>query len=54
MGIRQWRCLILVFAPQREPVIYRDDRQLPVLAEINLTLTPAEIFDWVNINRRLT
>ncbi|BAU11142.1 hypothetical protein LEP3755_16350 [Leptolyngbya sp. NIES-3755] len=43
---------ILVFAPQREPVVYRGNRQIPVLAEISLTLTPAEIFNWLKINRR--
>lgn len=36
---------ILVFAPQREPVVYRGNRQLPVLPEMGLMLTPAEIFN---------
>jgi Uma2 family endonuclease len=44
--------LILVFQPQKAPVIYRDDQQLPVLKNLDLQLTPNQIFSWLKLPRK--
>jgi Uma2 family endonuclease len=44
--------LILVFQPQKAPVIYRDEQQLPVLKNLDLQLTPNQIFSWLKLPRK--
>ncbi|MEO3703704.1 hypothetical protein [Trichormus azollae] len=36
---------ILIFPPNQQPELLRDDKRLPVLAGINLDLIPAKVFD---------
>lgn len=43
---------VLVFMPQQEPVICRGDRLLPVIQQIDLTLTPAQVFSWLQVGNR--
>lgn len=40
---------ILVFRPQQQPELFRDDQQLPVLENIDLQLTVNEIFAWLKM-----
>ncbi|MEO0375647.1 MAG: Uma2 family endonuclease [Cyanobacteria bacterium P01_A01_bin.17] len=42
---------IVVFQPQQEPKIYRNDQSPVVLAELDLNLTAAQIFSWLNMKR---
>lgn len=42
---------IFVFQPQQTPAVYRHNQQLPILKEINLELTPDQIFAWLKIKR---
>jgi Uma2 family endonuclease len=42
--------IIMVFEQQKPLKIYRDDKMLPVIKNINLQLTPREIFSWLKIN----
>jgi Uma2 family endonuclease len=42
---------ILTFTPQQEPEVCRGDRQLKVIEEIQLTLTPQQIFAWLKIGQ---
>lgn len=44
-------CSVLVVLPQQQPVIYRDDRSLPVLPGINATFTPRLLFSWLQFRR---
>jgi Uma2 family endonuclease len=43
---------VLIFAPQQEPVIFRGNSQLLLIDGVNLTLTAAEIFAWLQIGNR--
>jgi Uma2 family endonuclease len=43
---------IFGFTPQREPEVFRGDRVLPVLAGVDLTLTAAQVFEWLQVKRR--
>lgn len=40
---------ILVFQPQQEPQIFRDDTILPILSQINIQLTAQSISQWLKI-----
>jgi Uma2 family endonuclease len=40
---------ILVFFPQQQPVLLQGDETLPVLPEIELTLTVNRVFDWLKM-----
>jgi Uma2 family endonuclease len=42
---------ILTFAAQQEPNIYRENRPIPTLPEVNLKLTAAQIFAWLKVNK---
>ena len=42
---------VLIFAPHQEPIICRDDAQLRSLDRVNLTLTAAEVFAWLKVDR---
>ncbi len=42
---------IFVLRPNQAPEVYRDDRPLPVLPDLNLALTAAEVFGWLQIRR---
>jgi Uma2 family endonuclease len=39
----------LVFLPQQQPVLYRGDRVLPVLPDLELTLTADRVFSWLKM-----
>lgn len=43
---------VLIFAPQQEPVICRGNSQLLVIEGVNLTLTAAQVFEWLKIGNR--
>ncbi|MBD2594414.1 Uma2 family endonuclease [Nostoc spongiaeforme FACHB-130] len=43
---------VLVFAPGKELEVCRGDRILPILAGVNLTLTAAQIFAWLQLGKR--
>jgi Uma2 family endonuclease len=43
---------IFGFTPQREPEVFRGDRVLPLLAGVDLTLTAAQVFEWLQVRRR--
>ncbi|MBD2019160.1 Uma2 family endonuclease, partial [Leptolyngbya sp. FACHB-36] len=43
---------VLVFMPQQEPVICRGDRPLPVIQLIDLTLTAAQVFSWLQVGNQ--
>ena len=38
---------VIVFKSDQAPVVYRSDTQLPVIAEVDLSLTPARIMTWL-------
>jgi Uma2 family endonuclease len=42
---------VLTFTPQQEPEVCRGDRQLKVIEESQLTLTPQQIFSWLKIGQ---
>ena len=42
---------VLIFAPHQEPIVCRDDAQLRSLDGVNLTLTAAEVFAWLKVDR---
>ncbi|MFQ3627671.1 MAG: Uma2 family endonuclease [Cyanobacteriota bacterium] len=42
---------VLIFTPQQEPEVYRGDRQLKVIAGVQLTLTPQQIFAWLKVGQ---
>lgn len=42
---------VLMFTPQQQPEVYRGDRQLPVIAGVQLTLTPQQIFAWLKVGQ---
>jgi Uma2 family endonuclease len=42
---------ILTFIPQQEAEIYRGDLQLPILQGIDLTLTAAQVFSWLKVEK---
>jgi len=42
---------ILTFIPQQEPEVCRGDRQLKVIEEVQLTLTPQQIFAWLKVGQ---
>lgn len=41
--------IIMVFEPQKPLKIYRHDEILPMIKNVNLQLTPNEIFSWLKI-----
>lgn len=41
---------ILVFLPDRQPVLLQGDEPLPVLPELELVLTVNRVFSWLNMN----
>ncbi|AFY37692.1 protein of unknown function DUF820 [[Leptolyngbya] sp. PCC 7376] len=43
---------ILVFKPNQEPSIFRDEQLLPILPEITLELTPQTIFQWLTLGQK--
>lgn len=43
---------VLIFAPQQEPNVCRDDRQLRVLEGVNLEVTATQIFAWLKVGKR--
>ncbi|MDJ1175769.1 Uma2 family endonuclease [Roseofilum capinflatum] len=45
---------ILVFRPKQEPVIFARSDRLPVLAGIDLEMSPTQIFDWLKMKRIAT
>lgn len=42
---------VLTFTPQQEPEVCRGDRQLKVIAGVQLTLTPQQIFAWLKLGQ---
>ncbi|PIG93345.1 Uma2 family endonuclease [Gloeocapsopsis sp. IPPAS B-1203] len=44
---------VLVFLPGQQPELRQDSDRLPVLAEIPLELTTAEVFDWLKMAKSL-
>ena len=42
---------ILVFKPNQEPSIFRDEQPLPVLQDTALELTPQTIFQWLTLGQ---
>ena len=42
---------VLTFTPQQEPEVCRGNRQLKVIEESQLTLTPQQIFSWLKIGQ---
>ncbi|MGK7901691.1 MAG: Uma2 family endonuclease, partial [Hormoscilla sp.] len=40
---------ILVFYPQQQPVLLHGNDPLPMLPEIELQLTVAQVFDWLKM-----
>ena len=42
---------VLIFTPQQEPEVCRGDRQLKVIAGVQLTLTPQQIFAWLKLGQ---
>jgi len=40
---------VLMFTPQQEPEVCRGDHQLKVIAGVQLTLTPQQIFAWLKL-----
>ena len=40
---------ILFLRPQQQPVLYRGDRTIPVLPDLELTLAASQIFSWLKI-----
>lgn len=42
---------VLMFTPQQEPEVCRGNRQLKVIAGVQLTLTPQEIFAWLKVGQ---
>ena len=45
---------ILVFRPKQEPIICARSDRLPVLAGIDLEMSPTQIFDWLKMKRIAT
>ncbi|AFY56061.1 hypothetical protein Riv7116_3611 [Rivularia sp. PCC 7116] len=43
---------ILVFEPGKQPVLFQGKDVLPVLPEIELILTPNQVFGWLNMSGR--
>lgn len=43
---------VLTFAPQRQPDVCRDDRQISVLEGVNLEVTAAQVFAWLKVGKR--
>ncbi|WP_319633164.1 hypothetical protein [Romeriopsis navalis] len=35
--------------PQQQPVLYRGDRVVPVLSDLDLILTASQVFSWLNM-----
>ena len=42
---------VLSFSPHQEPIVCRGDAQLRSLDGVNLTLTAAEVFAWLKVDR---
>ena len=42
---------VLIFTPQQEPEVCRGDDQLKVIAGVQLTLTPQQIFAWLKLGQ---
>ena len=42
---------ILVFQPNQEPCIFRDEQLLTVLSDTTLKLTPQDIFQWLTLGQ---
>lgn len=42
---------VLMFTPQQEPEVCRGDDQLKVIAGVQLTLTPQQIFAWLKVGQ---
>jgi Uma2 family endonuclease len=42
---------ILVFRPEQQPVLLQGDKTLPVLPDIELSLTAHQLFDWLKMGR---
>lgn len=40
---------ILCLRPQQQPALYRGDRVVPVLSDLDLTLTASQVFSWLNM-----
>ena len=40
---------ILVLMPQQQPELYRGDRAIPILGDLELTLTAARVFGWLKM-----
>jgi Uma2 family endonuclease len=43
---------VLVFSPNRELEVYRGDRPLLMLPDIEVTLTSEQVFSWLKMNKR--
>ncbi|MEM7556072.1 MAG: Uma2 family endonuclease [Cyanobacteria bacterium P01_A01_bin.84] len=41
---------ILVFEPGKQPILFQGEDVLSVLSEIEFTLTPNQVFRWLNMN----
>jgi len=41
---------ILVFEPEKQPVLFEGEDVLAVLPEIELTLTPNQVFGWLKMS----
>lgn len=42
---------ILIFRPEQQPVLLQGDQTLPVLPDIELSLTAYQLFDWLKMGR---
>ena len=40
---------ILIFRPQQQLILYREQQLLPVVPEMNLNLTATQVFSWLNM-----
>lgn len=46
--------MIMVFEAEKPLKIYRDDQILPTIDNLNLQLTPNQIFSWLKLNKSIT
>ena len=44
--------VVLVYRPDRLPEELIEDTGLPTLPELSLSITPKQLFSWLQINRR--
>jgi Uma2 family endonuclease len=42
---------VVCFNPQQEPEVLRGDRQIPIIAGVNLTITAQQIFAWLKVDK---